>query len=91
MPRFKDMLHRNNRSIRDDRADAIIKTARLEYKRKVEDLEMELDQIETDKLSMLDLSPTNAQSLQLVSDFDQKKFCHLEKPERQHSSNYRVM
>jgi len=67
---FIDSLKRNNKQIRDDRAEAIVETAHLKYKRKVEDLEMELGEMRREQDNMLDLSPTNAQSLTLASDFD---------------------
>ena len=67
---FIGSLKRNNKQIREDRAEAIVETARLKYKRKVEDLEMELGEMKREQDNMLDLSPTNAQSLTLASDFD---------------------
>lgn len=63
-------LKRNNKQIRDDRAEAIVEDAQLVYKRKVEDLEMSIKQMKRDQENMLDLSPTHADSLVLASDFD---------------------
>lgn len=66
---FKASLKRTNRQIRDDRADAIGKSARLKFKRKIEDLDFEVDEVFTDRENILDMSPTNAQSLIVASDF----------------------
>jgi hypothetical protein len=67
---FLSSLKRNNKQIRDDRAQAIGESAQLVFKRKVEDLEMSIKQMKRDQENMLDMSPTNAQSLVLASDFD---------------------
>lgn len=67
---FINSLKRNNKQIRDDRAIAIAETAQMLYRRKVEDLEVELKQMIRERDNMLDLSPTNAMSLVLASDFD---------------------
>ncbi len=66
---FASSLLRNNKQIRADRAAAIVENAELIYKRKVEDLEVTLKQLKRDQENMLDLSPTNAQSLVVASDF----------------------
>jgi hypothetical protein len=67
---FMSSLKRNNKQIRDDRATAIADVAQLKYKRKVEDLEMSIRDMKREQDNMLDLSPTNAQSLIIASDFD---------------------
>lgn len=71
---FFSALKRNNKQIRDDRAQAIAESAQLVYKRKVEDLEISIRQMKRDLENMLDLSPTNTQSLVLASDFDAVKY-----------------
>jgi hypothetical protein len=71
---FVDSLKRNNKKIREDRAISIAEDAQLIYKREVEDLEMQIKQLKRERESMLDLSPTNADSLVLASDFDSKAF-----------------
>lgn len=71
---FGDSLRRNNKKIREDRAIAIIEGAEMTYKRTVEDLEVEMKQVIRERESMLDLSPTDANSLMLASDFDVKAF-----------------
>lgn len=71
---FVSSLKRNNAKIREDRAIAIAEAADLIYKREVEDLNIQIKQLKRDRDAMLDLSPTNADSLVLASDFDAKKF-----------------
>jgi hypothetical protein len=67
---FIESLKRNNKQIREDRAAAIADVAQLKFKRKVEDLEMAIKDMKRERENMLDLSPTNAQSLIVASDFD---------------------
>jgi hypothetical protein len=67
---FIESLKRNNKQIRDDRAAAISEDAQLLYKREVEDLEVSIRRMERDQDNMLDLSPENAMSLKLASDFN---------------------
>ena len=71
---FIDSLKRNNGKIREDRAIAIGESAQMRYKRKIEDLEMELNQLKRDRDNMMDLSPASADSLVLASDFDAQTF-----------------
>jgi hypothetical protein len=71
---FIDSLKRNNGKIREDRAIAIGESAQMRYKRKIEDLEMELKQLKRDRDNMMDLSPASADSLVLASDFDAQNF-----------------
>lgn len=67
---FIDSLKRNNKQIREDRAEAIAEDAEIVYKRAVEDLDLSIKKMKREQENMLDLSPTNAQSLVLASDFD---------------------
>jgi hypothetical protein len=71
---FVGSLVRNNKKIREDRAIAIAESAEMLYKRQVEDTELKIKQLKRDREAMLDLSPSDAQSLVLASDFDAKKF-----------------
>lgn len=71
---FVASLKRNNKQIRDDRAAAIAEDTELVYKRKIEDLELSIKKMKRDQENMLDLSPTNAQSLVLASDFDSNAY-----------------
>ena len=71
---FFDNLNRNNRSIKRDRAIAITEDAKLLYKRNIEDMEMQMKKLNRERVNMLDLSPTSADSLILASDFDASAF-----------------
>jgi hypothetical protein len=71
---FAQVLQRNNKQIRNDRALTIVKNARLTYKRNLEDLEAARDQIQMERENLLDLSPTDAKSLVLASDFNAQDF-----------------
>jgi len=66
---FIASLKRNNSKIRQDRAMAIGEDAELVYKRKIEDLEMSIKKMKREQENLMDLSPTNADSLTLASDF----------------------
>lgn len=71
---FMTSLVRSNSKIRKDRALAIAEAAEMIYKREVEDLGVRIKQLKRERDNMLDLSPENAQSLVLASDFDAKAF-----------------
>ncbi len=66
---FISSLKRNNKQIRADRAQAISEDTQLVYKRNIEDLELNIKKMRREQENMLDLSPTNSQSLILASDF----------------------
>jgi len=71
---FVSSLKRNNRQIREDRAISITEDAQLIYKREIEDMNQEIKKIKRERENMLDLSPTNAQSLIVASDFKAKEY-----------------
>ena len=71
---FQESLYRNNAKIRKDRADSISEDAQLIYKREVEDLNVEMKRMTREQENMLDLSPTDAMSLTLASDFNSKEY-----------------
>lgn len=71
---FGESLKRNNSKIKQDRADAIIVKAEKAYRRRIEDIGDEIFAMNTERDAMLDLSPDNAQSLILASDFNQDSF-----------------
>jgi len=71
---FLSSLKRNNAQIRGDRALAISEDAEMIYKREVEDLELQIKKMKREQESMLDLSPENAMTLKLASDFDAKAY-----------------
>ena len=72
---FTESLTRNNSKIRKDRAEAIGEDTEIIYKRKIEDIELGIKKMRREQENMLDLSPTNAQSLILASDFKCEEFC----------------
>jgi hypothetical protein len=71
---FYSSLKRNNKQIRDDRALAIVEDTQMIYKRKIEDLETSVKRMRRELENMLDLSPTNTQSLILATDFKSIEF-----------------
>jgi hypothetical protein len=71
---FISSLKRNNKQIREDRATAIAEDTELVYKRTIEDIELSIKKMKRDKENMLDLSPENAQSLILASDFNSTEY-----------------
>lgn len=73
---FIDSLKRNNKQIRDDRAVTIGEDAEMTYKRKIEDMEMEIKKLKRDRDGMLDLSGDNALSLKVATDFDATAFAN---------------
>lgn len=71
---FIESLKRNNKQIRDDRALTIMEDAQTLYKREIEDLTLAIKKMKREQENMLDLSPENAMSLKLASDFDAKAY-----------------
>ena len=67
---FVSSLKRNNKEIKADRASAIAEDAQLVYRRRMEDLELSVKKLKRERDNMLDLSPDNAQSLILASNFN---------------------
>jgi hypothetical protein len=72
--KFASSLLRNSSKIKEDRAITIFRNAERFYKRKVEDLEARIQDLETERDSQLDMSPTDINSLVLASDFNAEKF-----------------
>jgi hypothetical protein len=75
---FVSSLRRNNKQIRDDRATAIAEDTQLTYKRAIEDIAVSIRKMKMERENMLDLSPTNAQSLVLASDFESAAYVEKE-------------
>lgn len=71
---FVSSLVRNNKKIREDRAIAIAESAETYYKRKVEDTQLEIKRLKRERENMLDMSPSDANSLVLATDFDAQAF-----------------
>jgi hypothetical protein len=68
--KFASSLKRGNSKIREDRATAIVDDTQLRYKRQIEDLQVAIKRAAMEQENLLDLSPSNADSLVLASDFD---------------------
>jgi hypothetical protein len=73
---FLESLKRNNKQIREDRATAIGEAAEMIYKRRIEDMEVNIRRMKRDQENMLDLSPDHATSLKLASDFDANDYAN---------------
>ena len=71
---FAQTLSRSTTQIKSDRAAEIAELAEISCKRKVEDFEREVKQLERRKKSSLDLSPDNTYSIMKVKDFDPDEF-----------------
>jgi len=71
---FISSLKRNNKQIREDRATSIEEDAHLIYKRSIEDQAVKIKRMKRDQENMLDMSPDNAMSLKLASDFDAQAY-----------------
>jgi len=71
---FLSSLKRNNKQIREDRAQAIGEEAEITYKRTIEDLEISIKRMLRQQENMLDLSPDNALSLIVADKFDSRQY-----------------
>ncbi len=71
---FIESLKRNNAQIREDRAAAIAEDAELLFKREIEDIAITIKRLRREQENMLDMSPNDANSLVLASDFDAKEY-----------------
>lgn len=71
---FIDSLKRNNKQIRNDRAESLYEDTELIYKRIIEDLQLEIKKKQRERENMLDLSPANATNLVLGKDFNAEEF-----------------
>ncbi len=71
---FRRSLMRNNTEIRQDRAESLAGDAETFYRRQVEDLDLELRRLQRSQEDLLDLSPTDADSLVLAVDFDSEAY-----------------
>ena len=71
---FQKMLLRNNKELRDDRGNQIVKAAEKLYRREVEDLNDQLEQLENDRSQLLDVNPGNTQTIINPSDFKAAEF-----------------
>jgi hypothetical protein len=69
-----DSLTRGPGKIRKDRGAEIHEAAQVKFKRKIEDMELEIKQLNRDRRSLIDLSPDTAISLKVASDFKAEDF-----------------
>jgi hypothetical protein len=60
---FRSNLYRNNKQIRDDRGNVIVRGAEMAYKRFIEDLEMEIEQRKLEQSKLTDINPSSKNSL----------------------------
>ena len=75
---FAAALKRNNKEIRDDRADSICDIAETKYRRAVEDMRQQLKDMKREQDNMLDMSPTTTHSLVMASDFKSDEFVNTD-------------
>lgn len=71
---FLDSLTRTGKQIKKARAEEIMDGAYVNYKRCIEDIEMEIKSKKRQLANMLDMSPTTVTSLKLAEDFDASTF-----------------
>lgn len=71
---FVKALSRNSGEVLNHRAASIGESAKIAYKRRVEDLEFALNDMKRQQEAMLDMSPDNTQSLILAKNFSAPKF-----------------
>ena len=71
---FLVSLQRNYRQIRQDRALSISEDAEMLYKRKIEDLTVEIKRMQRDQDNMIDLSPSSVGELKVAFDFNAESF-----------------
>ena len=71
---FVSSLKRTNSQIKSARATMIGINAETNFRRKIEDINLNINSMKMELENMLDMSPTNSQSLVLAADFDAEKF-----------------
>jgi hypothetical protein len=67
---LQQSLQRSNKQIRQERGDAIAEDLEIVYKRKVEDLEVEVKRSLRRQENAFDFSPTNSQSLVMAKELE---------------------
>ena len=75
---FAQQLKRNNAKIREDRAESITEDAQMLFKRTIEDIELRIKKLKREQDNQLDLSPNDANSLRLASDFNADEFVNTD-------------
>lgn len=74
---FATSLLRNASKIKEDRALAILRNGEKYFRRKVEDIQDRITNLETERDSLLDMSPTDINSLVLATDFKSDEFYEI--------------
>lgn len=67
---LQQSLNRSNKQIRQERGDAIAEDLEIIYKRKVEDLEVDVKRLIRAQENAFDFSPTNSQSLVMAKELE---------------------
>lgn len=67
---LQQSLNRSNKQIRQERGDAIAEDLEIIYKRKVEDLEVDVKRAYRQQENAFDFSPTNSQSLVMAKELE---------------------
>lgn len=68
-------LTRNSSQVKRDRAEIIDRSASRYYKRKMEDLQAELEELEAGREAQLDMSPSDINKIVTAAEFQSKDFC----------------
>lgn len=76
---FAGSLLRNASKIKEDRALTILRNAEKYFRRKVEDLTDRIGNLEVERQALLDMSPTDINSLVLATDFKADEFYDTER------------
>lgn len=71
---FLDSLKRNNKQIRDDRAESIGEEAQITYKREVEDIALRIRGLRREQENMLDMSAKTSYDLKIAEDFNPRTY-----------------
>ena len=71
---LQQSLNRSNKQIRQERGDAIAEDLEIIYKRKVEDLEVDVKRAKRQQENAFDFSPTNSQSLVMAKELESVDF-----------------
>lgn len=71
---FATMLKRSNKQLREDRAENIVRNTKKQYRRRIEDMNDQIAQINEDRQNLLDINPGNTQTIINPSDFNTDEF-----------------
>lgn len=71
---FNQAILRSSKEIKRHRAESVSEGTQLAYKRRVEDYQVQLNNLLREQQAMLDLSPENATSLMVAKNFNPEQF-----------------